>query len=309
MRYAELSHVPVMAEEICELLSPGAGEVMLDATLGGGGHARALLSRCGASCSLIGLDRDPFALEVASSRLRDEFPGANLRFFCVPFSRLEEAVKVAGFSSVDVVVFDLGVSSMQLEDGERGFSFDLDGPLDMRMGEGCRFDASWVLNNLSEDEIASILWRYGQERWAKRIARAVVMRRKEAPIRTTGELVSLIREAIPKPAQRSCGKHPARRTFQALRIYVNDEMGELERGLEAALRLLSPGGRMAVISYHSLEDALVKRAFRGAAASGEYVLLTKKPLEPSEDEVSRNRRARSAKLRAIRRVGASGGRG
>lgn len=308
MRYSELSHAPVMVEELCELLSPRAGEVVLDATLGGGGHSRALLSRCGASCALIGMDRDPLALEAASFRLRREFPGASLHFFCAPFSRLEEAVEAAGFRSVDVVVFDLGVSSMQLEDGERGFSFDLDGPLDMRMGEGCEFDASWALNHLSEEDIASILWRYGQERWARRIARAVVRRREEAPIRTTGELVSLIREAIPKPAQRACGKHPARRTFQALRIYVNDEMGELKRGLEAALRVLSPGGRMAVISYHSLEDGLVKRAFREASASGAYVLLTKKPIEPSEAELSRNRRARSAKLRALRRVGVSGGR-
>jgi 16S rRNA (cytosine1402-N4)-methyltransferase len=272
-----------MVEEVSELLG-GAG-VVVDMTLGAGGHAEALLAS--GATNLIGVDRDPVAVESASRRLGPY--GARFRAVRMRFSEVDREV-VGG--PADGVLFDLGVSSMQLDTAARGFSFRHDAPLDMRMGvEGPT--AADLVNGLPEGELADVLFRFGDERRSRRIAAAIVRRR---PIETTTELAGTIVSAVGK---RPGGPHPARRTFQALRIAVNRELEELAASLPQAVGLLGPGGRVVVISYHSLEDGTVKRAFRDDAR---LRLLTKKPAVPTPEETARNPRARSAKLRAAERL-------
>ncbi|HEY7401782.1 MAG TPA: 16S rRNA (cytosine(1402)-N(4))-methyltransferase RsmH [Actinomycetota bacterium] len=277
-------HEPVMAAEVVELLGSRTGPVV-DMTLGAGGHALALLEA--GVPTVIGVDRDPEAIAVAAERLRafgDRFRALQRRF-----AEVEEADvqgPVAGF------LFDLGVSSMQLDRPDRGFGYRVDGPLDMRMGAGAEPDtpsAADLVNTLDERELADVLYRYGEERRSRRIAGAIVRAR---PIRTTDELAHVVVSAL---GRRPGGPHPARRTFQALRIAVNRELEELAASLPRAVDLLAPGGRVVVIAYHSLEDRIVKVAFRDDPRLG---VLTKKPARPSEDEIERNPRARSARLRA-----------
>jgi len=285
-------HEPVMVGEVLSFLRPEEGKLILDATVGTGGHAEAILAR---GACLIGLDRDPEALGLARRRL-SRF-GEKVRLFHANFRDLKRVLAGLGAAGVDGVLFDLGVSWLQLSRPARGFSFREEGPLDMRMDPTQPLSAADLVNRLPEGELARLLREYGEERYAHRIARAIVQARKRAPLRTTGELARLVARACPPGRHRI---HPATRTFQALRIAVNDELSALEEGLAQAIDVLRPGGVVCVLSFHSLEDRIVKNMFRGKAAQRALEILTKKPLRPHPEEVERNPKARSAKLRAAR---------
>ena len=268
------------------------GPVVIDATVGAGGHAEALL-QSGVD-TVVGLDRDPAALRLAAARL-SRF-GRRFRGVLSPFSNLAKAAADAGVERVEGVLFDLGVSSMQLDDPERGFSYRASGPLDMRMsGEGGRTAAD-VVNTYPEQDLARVIAEYGEERFAGRVAAAIGRARQRAPISTTGELAAIVAGAVPR---RRGGAHPARRTFQALRIEVNRELEELAASLPQAASLLGPGGRLVVLSYHSLEDRIVKRFI---AAEASLSPLSKKPIRASPEEAATNPRVRSARLRAAERI-------
>jgi 16S rRNA (cytosine1402-N4)-methyltransferase len=288
-------HVPVLLEQSLTFLNVRAGGVVVDATLGLGGHSAAIARRLGASGKLIAFDRDVQAMELAKAKLAalaeelgSEMPA--VEFVARPFSEIAEVVKPG---SLDGLLADFGVSSLQLDEAHRGFSFRADGPLDMRMDARSELTAEQVVNEADEEELARIVYEYGEERRSRRIARAVVRAR---PIRTTAELAGVISAVA--PSMKGDKIHPATRTFQALRIHVNDELGEIRSLLESAGSLLKPGGRVVMISFHSLEDRMVKDSFRERARLGEFEILTKKPVIAAEEEQMRNPRARSAKLRA-----------
>ena len=281
----ELSHAPVLPLEILEALEPAPGKVMLDATLGGAGHTRLLLER---GASVIGLDQDPFALERARTA---QLP--NLEVIAGNFRDLEHLLQGR---RVDGVLMDLGVSSFQLDDQDRGFSFHTDAALDMRMSQAGE-SAYDVVNDMVFEDLARIIYEYGEERHSRRIARGISEARDKTRIETTKQLAEIIKRAYPGGHAR--GIHPARRTFQALRIYVNDELGALEAGLQAAAKVLNPDGRLAVISFHSLEDRIVKHFLRD---HNDFEALTKRPIEASESETLENPRARSAKLRVGKKL-------
>ena len=294
-----------MLQEVVEALAPRDGDVMVDGTFGGGGYTRALLKA--ARCSVIGIDRDPAAIERAAALVR-EFPG-RLTLVNGTFGSMLELLAARGVEAVDGIALDLGLSSDQLEEGERGFSFQLDGPLDMRMGP-TGISAAGIVNTYGEQALAGLLYAYGEEERSHAIARAIVAARAKAPLTRTLELANICAKAIGRAAN---GIHPATRTFQALRIYVNDELGELARGLSAAEQLLKPGGRLAVVSFHSLEDRMVKQFFvtradalgRGSRhmpdtppeRAPSFALERKRATAPSDEEVAVNPRARSASLR------------
>jgi 16S rRNA (cytosine1402-N4)-methyltransferase len=316
---AQLRHEPVLAQEVLELLGPvlAAGRVV-DATVGLGGHARLLAQAAGPQGSLLGLDRDPQALEIARERLQGA--ACPVRLELGRLGELDETLQELGFTPVSAVLADLGVSSMQLETPERGFSFQAEGPLDMRMGPDVRRTAADIVQDAPESELAQIFRDYGEERYARRIAAAVVRVRKQRPLRTTSELASLIRSTIGKRESDS-RIHPATRVFQALRIAVNDELGQIEPMLEAALAHTRPGGRIAVISFHSLEDRIVKTRVRYWAAhclcpprqpvcncgkKPSVRILTRKALQAGEEELARNPRSRSARLRAVEKLEEAG---
>ncbi|MGD9841172.1 MAG: 16S rRNA (cytosine(1402)-N(4))-methyltransferase RsmH [Candidatus Bipolaricaulis sp.] len=280
-------HEPVLVAEVVGFLAPAPEALIVDATVGTGGHAEALLAR---GATVIGIDQDPAALDRARERLRPYTDRVQL----LPGNFRDLPALVPPVPRVDGVLFDLGASSLQFDSPERGFSFLADGPLGMRMDPTAPVTAADLVNRLPEAELARILWEYGEERYARRIARAIVQQR---PLHTTTELARLVARLYPPGHHRI---HPATRTFQALRIAVNDELGALEAGLAGAVRLLAPGGVLCVISFHSLEDRIVKHFLRREALTGRLEVLTKKPLRPGEDEVGRNPRARSAKLRAAR---------
>jgi 16S rRNA (cytosine1402-N4)-methyltransferase len=301
----------VLLNAVIAALAPRDGGVYVDGTFGAGGYSAALLAA--ARCRVVGIDRDPDAL-CRGAGLAAAHPG-RLRLIEGRFGDMERLVAEASPGPIAGVALDLGVSSPQLDTPERGFSFRFDGPLDMRMGEGGESAADLVAR-LGEDELERLIRSFGEERFARRVARAIVRSRERAPIRRTGELAAIVRAAIPV---REPGLDPATRTFQALRIAVNDEMGELDRGLAGAERLLTPGGRLAVVSFHSLEDARVKSFLRersgGAAAVSRHMLappasigpsfrLLGRAMRPGADEVQRNPRARSARLRAAERTSA-----
>jgi 16S rRNA (cytosine1402-N4)-methyltransferase len=294
---AEEYHTPVMMDEVIWLMRPKHGGVYMDCTLGSGGHSLGLLEFVGDGAQLIGIDRDEDAISAAKQRLKG-FHDA-VTFVRGNFCDLRDIADNLGLSQVDGVLLDLGVSSYQLDEAERGFSYMEDGPLDMRMGEDAGLSAGDLVNTLPAEEITSILRTYGEERWAARIAEFIVTQRDRMLITTTGELVDIIKAAIPAGARRS-GPHPARRTFQALRIAVNRELDNLHAGLDQAVKLLDPGGRVIVISYHSLEDRIVKTTFLDMSRMSQDGLriLTRKPLVPCEEEIIANPRSRSAKLRA-----------
>ena len=281
-----LVHHSVMPLEIVECLQPAPGKLFVDGTLGGAGHTKLLLE---AGASVIGVDQDPFALERAAAMNL-----SGLRVVQGNFRDLETLIA----EPVDGVLLDLGVSSFQLDDAQRGFSYHSDAPLDMRMAQSGE-SAADVVNELAMEDLARIIYEYGEERFSRRIARSIVEAREVTRIETTAQLSDAIRRGYPGGHAR--GVHPSRRTFQALRIYVNDELGALEAGLKAAVKILKPGGRLAVISFHSLEDRIVKRFVRG---NPDLQALTKRPLEPLEPELTRNPRARSAKLRISEKVSA-----
>ena len=311
-----MSHIPVMLQEVLEALSPREDGRYLDGTFGGGGYARAILGA--ASCTLWAIDRDPEAI-ARGAALASQFPG-RLHLIEGRFGAMLELMAEAGVADLDGVVLDLGVSSFQIDTPGRGFSFRNDGPLDMRMGRDGPSAADLVAG-LSETDLADTLYELGEERLSRRIARAIVAARAEAPIETTGRLAEIIRSVVPPSRD---GIHPATRSFQALRIRVNDELGEIERALAASASLLAPGGRLVVVSFHSLEDRLVKRFFaeaagrapgpsrhdpRGLTASArtEFRLLTAKARRPGAVETASNPRARSARLRALEKLSSSVG--
>ena len=286
-------HIPVMVREVLDALKPIKGKVILDATLGGGGHSKALLDEAKGDITLIGIDRDPEALEIASKVLSDYADKVILVHSL--FSDMEDIVRKKGFEYVDRILFDLGVSSFALDSPKRGFGFTTCGPLDMRMDRTRGEPASKLINEISEYELAKIIWEFGEDRFAKRIAKAIVKERKKSPITTTTRLAEIVARAVPhSPKSRI---HPATRTFQALRIAVNRELDQLREGLKAAHAVLRPGGRVCVISFHSLEDRIVKKTFKKL-----FKPIYAKPITPSRDEIKKNRRARSAKLRVAEKV-------
>ena len=306
-----VSHIPVLMAEMLGAIAPRDGAVYIDGTFGGGSYSRALLAA--ARCKVCGIDRDPRAIAAGAS-LAAQHPG-RLELFNGRFGDMERLLAARGVTQVDGVALDIGVSSPQIDEPARGFSFRYDGPLDMRMGDDGPTAAD-VVNGADEATLADIIERYGEERFARRIARAIVAARAAGPITRTAQLAEIIRGVVRRTAD---GIDPATRTFQALRIYVNDEIGELQRGLAAAERLLAPGGRLAVVSFHSLEDREVKSFLRrrsgdagvsrhlptpGKQRAPSFALLTRRAVRPGEAEIATNPRARSARLRAAERTAA-----
>jgi len=301
-------HVSVLLAEVLEALARPDARWLLDGTVGAGGHSAALLEACPAA-RLLGLDRDPSALELARPVLAPFGDRAVLAHS--PFADASSVAQGQGWGPCDGILLDLGISSMHVDQAERGFSFQSDGPLDMRMDPTHGETARSLIERLREEELADVIFQLGEERYSRRIARAIVEARQEGPISTTVHLAEIVRRAMPRPR----GKpkqgpkrrwrppiDPATRTFQALRLAVNDELGQLERALPELFSLLAPGGRLAVISFHSLEDRRVKLFFRELKQRGAARVLTKKPLRAGEEEVARNPRARSAKMRVAERV-------
>jgi 16S rRNA (cytosine1402-N4)-methyltransferase len=282
----------VLPAEVLDALRPQPGQILVDATVGVGGHAHLLAERLLPGGRLIGLDQDPAMLALARPRLE----GLPVTLVHASFDQLREVLDDLKLDAVDGLLADVGVCSDQLDDPARGLSFSQSGPLDMRLDPTVGEPASALLHRLSERDLADVIYRYGEERFSRRIARRIVEARREKPPETTQELADLVRRSI--PGKRKGGIDPATRTFQALRIAVNDELGALEQLLKALPRCIKPGGRVAVISFHSLEDRLVKTAFRDKAV---WQVLTKKPVQAGDDEEQRNPRARSAKLRAAQR--------
>jgi len=295
-------HLPVLVEEILEFLDCGPGRIYVDATVGSGGHARRILEKSSPTGRLIGLDWDAAAI----ARTRETLAPFGNRFQLVQsnFRDLKEVLDSLSIKAVDGILADLGLSSEQLEDPERGFSFQKDAPLDMRMDLRRRLMAGDLIQRSSGEEMARILRGFGEERWANRIAKAIIRRRRLGPMRTTGELVEVIYKSVPAYHSRI---HPATRTFQALRIAVNEELDNLESFLKTCPDLLNPGGRIAVISFHSLEERIVKSYFqqwakRERGRTAPFRILTRKPLVPSASEIRTNPRSRSAKLRVIEKI-------
>ena len=301
---AEPEHLPVMLEETLRCLAPRPGETMLDGTLGLGGHAAEILSRLSPGGELMGLDRDPEALALAAKRL--DGVGGAYRLLHGTFDRVGELLKELEISSdgaFDGLLLDLGVSSMQLDRAERGFSFRNDGPLDMRMDPGEEESAASWLAQAPVEELARVIRRYGEEPQAGKIARAIDRARRERPITTTAELSSLIEELVPRRGKKI---HPATKTFQAIRIVVNRELDCLRDALEKLDRYMKPGGRVVVLSYHSLEDRLVKTVFRDRVREGLFISHPDGLQRPTQTEVQSNPRSRSARLRAVVRAGEAG---
>lgn len=306
-------HLSVMPDEVLACLQPQPGETFVDGTLGGGGHSRLLLEATAPNGRLIGLDRDQDALQAASRILSPYGDRVTLRHS--NFSEVDQVLEELGIKGIDGMLLDLGVSSFQLDAGHRGFSFQVDAPLDMRMDRSKGLTAAEILQQYSAEELARIFFEYGEERYSRRIARRIVEQRVETPLTTTGQLAELVRHSVPR-GRVPTRIHPATRVFQALRIEVNGELEHVAQGLEKAINCLRPGGRLAVISFHSLEDRLVKRYFRSEAKGcicpprlpqcvcnhqPRVEVLTRKGLRASEKEVANNPRSRSAVLRAVRR--------
>lgn len=310
---SEFHHVSVLLEECIKGLNIKPDGIYVDGTLGGAGHSSRIAEKL-TTGRLIGIDRDPVALKAAGERLAPF--GDRVRLVHSNFCELDKALDDLGITGVDGILLDLGVSSPQLDDGQRGFSYMVDAPLDMRMNGQDSLDAKQIVNHWSYEELKRILYDYGEERFAPRIAAAICKRREEKEIETTLELVDIIRGAMPASALRE-KQHPAKRSFQAIRIAVNDELGSVERVMQKAIPCLNPGGRLAVITFHSLEDRIVKQAMaeaaKGCTCPPEFPvcvcgkkprvkLITRKPIVSGEEELERNPRARSAKLRICEKL-------
>ncbi|OMF13362.1 16S rRNA (cytosine(1402)-N(4))-methyltransferase [Paenibacillus amylolyticus] len=313
-------HITVLKEEATEGLNIKQDGIYVDCTLGGGGHSSVIASKLGPGGRLIALDQDDWALDNAREKLAAY--GERVTLVKTNFRDLEQVLQDLdvpmkdGVPQVDGILYDLGVSSPQFDEGERGFSYNHDAPLDMRMDQDAMLTAKEIVNEWPEEEIARILYRYGEEKFSRRIARVIVGKRAQSTIETTGELVELIKEGIPAAARRT-GGHPAKRSFQALRIAVNDELGAFEEGLHQAVRCLAPGGRVSVITFHSLEDRICKQILSSylekctcppdfplcvCGGKGSLRLINRKPLIPTETELAENSRARSAKLRVAEKL-------
>ncbi len=294
-----IPHVPVLLHETIDLLALKQGAIVLDGTVGAGGHAEEIARRIGPTGTLICLDQDSDALALASLRLST--CAAKTHFLHTNFRNIPSALDSLSIAAVDAIVLDVGISSMHLEYSGRGFTFQRDEPLLMTMvspiPEGTE-TARDIVNRAREEDLADIIWKYGDERFSRRIARAIVEARKCAPITTSKELADIIVRVMPRRGKR----HPATRTFQALRIVVNDELGALTEGLSGGIARLAVGGRIAVISFHSLEDRIVKNMFRDAAKEGIIKIITKKPIVPTRTEAKENPRSRSAKLRVAEKI-------
>jgi 16S rRNA (cytosine1402-N4)-methyltransferase len=286
-------HVPVLPGEVLEYLAPAPGQAIVDATVGAGGHSRLVAERLGPQGRLIGLDQDAAMLALA----RPYLVGLPVTLVQANFDELPEVLAKLKIEAVDGVLADLGVCSDQMDDAARGLSFQQPGPLDMRLNASLGEPASDLIRRLSERDLADLFWQFGEERFSRRIARRIVETRGKAPLETTEQLAELVRRCVPRPRGRRSSIDPATRVFQALRIAVNDELGALDRLLAVLPDCIKPQGRAVIISFHSLEDRRVKHAFR---AKNLWDVLTRKPVQPGEEEVRKNPRARSAKLRAAR---------
>ncbi|MCK4909125.1 MAG: 16S rRNA (cytosine(1402)-N(4))-methyltransferase RsmH [Planctomycetes bacterium] len=291
------SHQSVLVKEIIELLNPRPGQIIVDATLGRGGHAAHFLPLITNSGQLVGIDWDPDNIKYCAEKFKDH--ESNTRLVCDNFIHLPDILQRLELPPVDAILLDLGISSVQLNDPDRGFSFQSDGPLDMRINHDQPLTAATVVNSYKESELQHILHTYGEERWSRRIARNIVRQRREKKIIRTNQLATLIRRSVPPRRTRI---HPATRSFQALRIEVNRELTNLEKFLSRAEDCLKPGGRLAVVSFHSLEDRLVKHNFQAKSRNNHFKIITKKPITPRDTEISVNPRARSAKLRVAERI-------
>jgi 16S rRNA (cytosine1402-N4)-methyltransferase len=313
---AEYLHQPVLLAEALEQLRCTPGSTIVDCTLGGAGHARAIAEAIAPEGTLVGLDVDDVALSVAQEALAPFGQHIHIEVVRASYARLDEVLTELGTGPVDGFLFDFGISSMQVDEAERGLSYKLEGPLDMRMDRNQKLTAEIVVNEYPEDELRRIIKEFGEERYAGRIAAAIAEHRARKRITSTLELAEIVKEAIPAPARRT-GPHPARRTFQALRIEVNQELQNIYAGLTQAIAWLRQGGRIVAISYHSLEDRLVKRVFQDweracvcpprlpeCRCGGTRIakVITRKPIVPTAEEVSRNPRARSARMRVAERV-------
>ncbi|MEQ6375231.1 16S rRNA (cytosine(1402)-N(4))-methyltransferase RsmH [Bacillaceae bacterium S4-13-56] len=307
-------HYTVLKKETIEGLSVKPNGVYVDCTLGGGGHSEQIVRRLNESGHLFAFDQDEQAIKFAKSRLSEY--GDKVTFIRSNFRYLKKELEERGIQEIDGVLFDLGVSSPQLDQEERGFSYHQDAPLDMRMNQDQLLSAYHVVNEWSYEDLVRIFFRYGEEKFSKQIARVIEKRRELAPIKTTGQLVECVKEGIPAPARRK-GGHPAKRVFQAIRIAVNDELGAFEEGLADAGKLVTVGGRIAVITFHSLEDRICKQMFKAWSEypdlpknipvipeefQPEFKLITRKPIAPSDFELEENRRSRSSKLRIIEKI-------
>jgi 16S rRNA (cytosine1402-N4)-methyltransferase len=307
-----MKHNPVLLDETVTNIIGDINGLYIDCTLGGGGHTRELLSRLGKNARVIALDRDLEVLE----KTRAQFNDHRINFFHVDFRFLKRALTLDQIGAIDGIMIDLGVSSFQLDDADRGFSYHADSELDMRMDTQQNLNAWFIVNNYSEEELTDIIFKYGEERFARKIARAIVKARSGQAINTTLELVDVIKSAIPAKFTRD--KHPARKTFQAIRIAVNDELTALEQVLPQAIEVLKPGGRLAVITFHSLEDRIVKKYFNDQSKNcicppqmlvcscggnkAAIKIINRKPIIPAEAEIAINSRARSAKLRVVEKI-------
>lgn len=312
----KFNHKPVLLEECIDNLNIKPGGIYVDGTLGGAGHSSEIYRRLGKEGLLVGIDQDAFALETSQERLRAMGGQAGLVLAKGNFRDMKEICREHGIDRVDGILLDLGVSSHQLDEGERGFSYQKDAPLDMRMDRQSKLTAAVIVNEYDEEDIKKIIRDYGEENWASRIAGFIAGARKEKRIETTGQLVEIIKAAIPSPARRE-GPHPAKRTFQALRIAVNDELGALKQVAGDAVTLLKDGGRLCIITFHSLEDRIVKNEFQSrekpctcprefpvcvCGKKPELKVITRKPVLPSDSERDENPRSRSAKLRVAEKV-------
>ena len=316
MAMATFKHVTVLLQEAVAGLNVQPAGTYVDGTLGGGGHTSAILGQL-TTGHLYSFDQDETAIDYNRDRLKDALAAGKLTLIEDNFRHLQKDLAAQGVHKVDGVLYDLGVSSPQFDDAQRGFSYQLDAPLDMRMNQGQSLSAMEVVNEGPYERLVRILYRYGEERFAKQIARKIEQRRQREPIRTTFELVDVIKEAIPAAARRH-GGHPAKKSFQAIRIAVNDELGALEESLEQALAMLAVGGRISVITFQSLEDRLVKTMFKEKSSisddlpqglpvipegmSPDFKLINRKPILPGTQELAENHRAHSAKLRIIEKI-------
>jgi len=292
-------HQPVLKNEALKFLDLEAGDLVLDATVGGGGHSKEILKAIGPSGKLIGFDADPEAIERSREALK-EFEGSFI-LFNENFRSLGRVLDEGSIGPLDAALFDFGISSFQMDDASRGFSIKQDGPLDMRMDSRLETKAYDIVNRLREEELSGIIKDFGEERFHNRIARAIAQERSRKKIETTGELAALIHKAVRSRYER--GRiDPATRTFQAIRIAVNDELSAIKEGLEQAILRLRPGARISAISFHSLEDRIVKNMFREYSAQDKLKIMTKKPVRPGEEETMNNPRSRSGRLRAAERV-------
>ena len=313
---AEFKHITVLLNEAVDGLNIKPNGTYVDCTLGGGGHSGLILSKLSENGKLYSFDQDITAINFNKDKFKEENELGKINFIKSNFRNISEELNKRNILGVDGILYDLGVSSPQFDNADRGFSYNYDAPLDMRMDQSQSLTARDVVNDWSYEQLVRIFFRYGEEKFAKSIARRIEKVRQQTPIETTGQLVDLIKEAIPAKARRK-GGHPAKKTFQAIRIAVNDELGALEESLEQALDLLNPGGRISVITFQSLEDRLVKVMFKQKTSlpelppglpvipdspKVEYKLITRKPIVPSEDEITHNNRAHSAKLRIIEKL-------